>query len=127
MRKFALFLLTGGIAASLNWSSRFAFSLWMPYEYAVVCAFFVGLISGFVLMRWYVFEGKEKPVIPQVSKYIVVNLFALAQTLVISVCLVKWGLPAIGIYENTEALAHLVGVLFPVITSFFGHRFLTFR
>jgi VIT1/CCC1 family predicted Fe2+/Mn2+ transporter len=26
-----------------------------------------------------------------------------------------------------EALAHLVGVLVPVVTSYFGHKFLTFR
>ena len=98
----------------------------MPFEFAVVAAFFVGLTSGFLLMRLYVFDGKEKPVVPQASKYAFINLLALAQTLIISVLLARWLLPIWGV-ESAEASAHLVGVLVPVVTSYFGHRFLTFR
>ena len=127
MRQFLLFLLSGGFAAFLNWASRFLFSLWMPFEFAVVAAFFVGLISGFLLMRLYVFDGKEKPVMPQASKYAFINMLALAQTLIISVLLARWLLPIWGVVESAEASAHLVGVLVPVVTSYFGHRFLTFR
>lgn len=127
MRQFLLFLLSGGSAASLNWASRFLFSLWMPFEFAVVAAFFVGLISGFMMMRLYVFDGKEKPVMPQASKYALINMFALAQTLIISVVLARWALPALGVVDHAEALAHLVGVLVPVVTSYFGHKYLTFR
>lgn len=29
-RHFLLFLLTGGIAAAVNWGSRIAYNLWMP-------------------------------------------------------------------------------------------------
>ena len=49
------------------------------------------------------------------------------QTLIVSVLLARWGLPAVGLVDNAEALAHLIGVLVPVVTSYFGHKFLTFR
>jgi putative flippase GtrA len=126
-RQFLYFILSGGLAAGLNWGSRFLFSLVVPFEIAVVLAFFVGLLSGFVLMRFFVFDGRGKPIAPQASKYVLVNLFALLQTLLISLLLARWALPAFGINDYAEGLGHLVGVLVPVITSYFGHKFLTFR
>lgn len=126
-REFVLFLLSGGIAAALNWGSRFLFSLWVPFEAAVVLAFMVGLLSGFVMMRVVAFKGTRKPVVPQLGRYLLVNAAALVQTLVISVVLTRWALPSIGIHEHAEALGHLVGVLFPVVTSYFAHRSFTFK
>jgi putative flippase GtrA len=126
-RQFALFLLSGGIAAAMNWGSRFVFSRWMPFELAVVFAFMVGLVTGFVLMRAFVFAGAGRPVLPQASRYLVVNAAALAQTWLVSVLMARWALPAIGIREQAQAVGHLVGVLFPVVTSYFAHRMYTFR
>jgi putative flippase GtrA len=126
-REFALFLLSGGLAAALNWGSRFVFSLWVPFEVAVVLAFGVGLASGFVMMRIVAFKGAGKPVMPQFGRYLLVNAAALVQTFVISVALTRWALPAIGIHEHAEAIGHLVGVLFPVVTSYLAHRSFTFK
>jgi putative flippase GtrA len=126
-KQFAFFLISGAVAAGLNWGSRFLFSEFVRFEVAVVLAFLVGLLSGFMMMRVFVFSGAGKPIVPQVGKYVAVNLFALAQTLVISLLLARWLLPSFGIVEHAEALAHLVGVLVPVVTSYFGHKFFTFR
>lgn len=128
-RQFLLFLLTGGAAAALNWGSRFLFALLMPFEAAVVAAFMVGLLSGFVLMRSLVFEGGGKPVLPQFGRYVLVNLAALMQTVLISAVLARWGLVGVaGLGQaEREALAHLAGVLVPVVTSYFGHKLATFR
>jgi putative flippase GtrA len=41
--------------------------------------------------------------------------------------LVHWVIPAFGVVNHAEAIAHLVGVLVPAVTSYFGHRMLTFR
>lgn len=126
-KQFLCFLLSGGVAAGLNLGSRFLFSQVFNFEVAVVLAFFVGLVSGFVLMRFFVFDGGGKPVVSQAGKYVAVNLFALLQTFLISLFFARWALPAVGITDNAEALGHLVGVLVPVVTSYFGHKFLTFR
>lgn len=127
MRQFVRFLLCGGLAAGLNWASRFLFSIWLPFEYAVMAAFFVGLISGYLLMRLYVFETKQEAGLLQISKYVAVNMLALVQTLIISVVLLRWVLPALGVFNQADAIAHLIGVLTPVVTSYFGHKFITFR
>ena len=126
-RQFLLFLVSGGIAAALNWGSRFLFSRWMSFEWAVICAYGVGLVTGFVLMRTLAFEGRGKPPLPQAGRYLLVNAAALAQTWVVSVVLARWALPALGVTTHAEAIGHLVGVLFPVFTSYIAHRKYTFR
>lgn len=127
VKQFAYFIFSGGVAAGLNWGSRFFFSEFFRFEVAVVLAFIVGLLSGFILMRLYVFSGSAKSIASQFGKYITVNLFALLQTLVISLVLARWVLPSFGVTRNAEAIAHLIGVLVPVVTSYFGHKLFTFR
>ena len=125
--QFVRFLFAGGIAAGANYGSRFLFSRWVGYEQAIVLAYLVGMFVAFTLMRGHVFEAKGKALAPQVSKFVAVNVLAALQTLIISVVLARWVFPDMGVVENAEALAHLVGVLVPVVTSYFGHKFLTFR
>jgi putative flippase GtrA len=127
MKQFWRFLLAGGIAAAANYGARFVFSLWFRYEWAIVLAFFVGLTVGFLLMRSYVFDAQGKALGPQIVKYGVVNLVALAQTLIVSLVLARWLLPAMGFHSQAEAIGHLAGVLVPIATSYFGHRLATFR
>jgi putative flippase GtrA len=126
-RRFGLFVVAGGIAAAANYGSRFGFSLWFSYPVAIICAYLVGMAVAFVLMRHYVFDGGGKALGPQVVKFALINLLAVLQTLVVSLLLARWLLPAIGISEHVEAIAHAVGVAVPVITSYFGHRKATFR
>jgi putative flippase GtrA len=127
MKQFIAYLTVGATAAILNWSSRFLFSIWLNYTLAIVCAFFVGLISGFVLMRWLVFDGTRKSAVLQAPMYLIVNAFALLQTLAVSLILAKWVIPDLGYSMNPEGPAHLVGVLVPAFTSYFGHKYFTFK
>ena len=125
--QFLRYLAAGGVAAAANYLSRFAFSAWFTFETAVVLAFFVGLATGFVLMRQFVFDGAGKPVAPQAAKYVMVNLVALVLTVGVSSLLARWLLPALGVDRHVEAIAHAFGVAVPVLTSYFGHRMATFR
>ena len=128
MRKqFWRFLFAGGAAAASNFGSRFLFSLWVRYEWAIVLAFLVGLTVGFVLMRGYVFNAADKPFGPQAAIFVAVNLLALLQTLLVSVALDRWVLPFLGLVSHAEAVAHLFGVSVPLVTSYFGHRMASFK
>lgn len=126
-REVVLFLLSGGIAAALNWGSRFLFSLWVPFPVAVVLASMVGIATGFVLMRTFAFRAGGRPFLPQSVRYVLVNIGSLAQTFIVSLLMARWVLPAVGVHEQAEAIGHLAGVLFPAVTSYFAHRSYTFR
>lgn len=125
--EFLRFLIAGGVAAGANFGSRFIFSMFLDYGLAVFFAYLVGMSVAFLLMREGVFNAASNSLAQQVGKFVGVNLIAVLQTLIISLVLARWMLPSFGIIEHAEALAHLAGVLVPVVTSYFGHKFLTFR
>lgn len=121
------FLFAGGIAAAANIGSRFIFSLWFSYSAAIVLAYLVGMTVAFLLMRVFVFDAGDKSAGPQVLKFVAVNALAVLQTLAISLLLARWIFPAMGFVAHAEAMAHFAGVLIPVVTSYFGHRYATFK
>lgn len=125
---FLRFLVVGGFAAAANFGSRFVFSLGVSYETAVTLAWCVGITTAFTLSRLYVFEGaRHGSVWRQFAGFTLVNLFALLQTLAVSLGLLHWGLPALGIERHAEAIAHAFGIVVPIFTSYFGHKHLSFR
>ncbi len=125
--RFVRFLGAGAAAAVANFGSRFLFSMWLSYEWAIVCAFGVGLFAGFILMRHYVFDAKGRPIGRQIATYLAVNALALVQTLIVSLVLARWVLPAIDAREHAEAVAHAFGVAVPIVSSYILHRVATFR
>jgi putative flippase GtrA len=126
-RQFLRYLLAGGTAAAANILSRIAFSRFMGLEAAVVLAYCVGMVVAFVLMRAHVFAPSGAPLRRQVAGFLLVNVAAVLQTLVITIVLARWALPALGVERGVEEVAHVIGVGAPAITSYFGHKHGSFR
>jgi putative flippase GtrA len=127
VRRFLRFLVAGGVAAGLNFGSRFILSIWFEYEIAVTISYVIGMCSGFVLMRIFVFDGRSRRIENQAAIFFLVNVVAFLQTLVVSVGLARWILPSLGFHYGLEGVAHFFGVLTPIVTSYFGHKLLTFK
>jgi putative flippase GtrA len=121
------FVIAGGIAALANFGSRIAFSLVLGYALAIVCAYLLGMAVAFVLNRRYVFPPGSNPLAAQIAWFVVFNALALAQTLVVSLLLARYALPALGWDWYAHEIAHAVGVAVPIVTSYFGHKHVTFR
>jgi putative flippase GtrA len=121
------YLASGGLAAAANFGSRFVFSRWLPYEAAIVGAYGVGMVTAFVLMRRFAFQPTTTNTRSQVLGFCLVNLAAVLQTVAVSSLLDRWVLPALAVPGNHEAISHAVGVVVPVLTSWFGHRHVSFR
>jgi putative flippase GtrA len=125
--RFAKFVVAGGIAAAANVGSRMLFSLWLPYVPAIVLAYCVGMVTAFSLNRLFVFEPGVLTWRVQAFRFLVVNLAAVAQTVAVSLLFAKVILPAMGIQAHAELIAHGIGVIVPIFTSYLGHRHFTFR
>lgn len=126
-QRFLKFLLVSSVAAAANVGSRVVFNFWMGYVPAILLAFCVGLTTAFILNRLFVFRETVNPLHHQAFWFTVVNLAAVLQTLAVSLLLARWMFPAIGFRWHGETVAHAFGVAFPVITSFIGHKHLSFR
>lgn len=125
--QFVPYLLSGGLASLANYGSRFVFSVWVPFEVAVVLAYMVGMCTAFLLMRRFAFRGGTRPAASQAMWFALINALAVAQTVAVSSAMLRLVLPALGVHAYAEALAHAAGVAAPVISSYFGHKWLTFR
>ncbi len=125
--QFIRFILVGAIAAVANIASRVFFSQFASFEYAVAIAFPVGLIVAFVLSRHFVFDDSDSRIEDQIARFIIVNLIALVQIWIISVGLLDYIFPLIRFTWRPELVAHTIGVLSPVVTSYLGHKHFTFR
>jgi putative flippase GtrA len=125
--QFVRFLMVGGFAATLNFGSRIVLSHWLPFAAAVVLAYLIGLITAFLLNRRFVFTEATNRLHHQMFWFVVVNALALAQTLLVSLMFLRYVLPAFGITWHAEEIAHAFGVVTPIVTSFLGHKHLSFR
>jgi putative flippase GtrA len=126
-RQFILFLISGGIAALLNFGSRIIYSFWWGFSTAVILAYITGMVVAFILARIFVFGGGTQTTYRSATLFVLVNLVAVAQTWAISVGLAYYLLPLLGIRLFVPEIAHGVGVIFPVFTSYIGHKHLSFR
>lgn len=126
-RQFLLFLLTGGFAAIVNFCSRVVYSLWLDYSSAIVLAYLSGMVTAFVLARMFVFQGGRQSIQHSALFFVLVNLLAVLQTWLISFGLAYYFLPWMGVESFREEIAHAVGVMVPVFTSYIGHKHLSFR
>jgi putative flippase GtrA len=126
-RQFLLFLLASGTAALANFGSRILLGTVMPYVPSIVLAYLVGMCTAFVLNRAFVFRDARTHLRHQAFWFIAVNVAAVLQTVLVSLLLARWLLPAMGVHWHVETLAHAVGVVVPVFSSYFGHRHITFR
>ena len=120
------YLALGGTAAAVNWGSRFAWNLIMPFAWAVIAAYVTGMVVAFVLFRAFVFPDSPTPLGRQIRNFVLVNMVGISLTWLLSVLLVERLFPAIGFAFHAEAVGHAIAIAAPTVTSWFGHRYLTF-
>lgn len=124
--EFFRFLTTGGIAAAINLGSRYALNALVSFEVAVIVAYLIGMTTAYAMARIFVFSASGRPVGSEFQRFAIVNIFALVLVWAISVGLARYLFPAIKFTWHAEDIAHIIGVLAPAVTSYFGHRAYTF-
>ena len=126
-RQFVVFLVTGGLAAAVNFGSRIVYNQWVNFSVAVVLAYLTGMVTAFVLARCFVFTESSQSMQRSALWFVVVNIVAVIQTWVISMLLAYYLLPRMGFTRFIPEIAHAVGVVVPVFTSYLGHKRFSFK
>ncbi len=124
--RFARFLITGGVAAGVNVVSRYFLSMAMEYRWAVIVAYLCGMTTAWVLSRLFVFEETGRSRTAEYARFGLVNVVAAAQVWVVSVGLAEYVFPELGFDWHPEDVAHVIGVVIPVFTSYLGHKHFSF-
>jgi putative flippase GtrA len=124
--QIALFVLFGSVAAVVNVLSRIVLSLEIPFEAAIVLAYACGMTTAYALNKAFVFAPSGRSIRDEYFRFTLVNLVAVIQVWIISVCLVRVFFPWIGFTWHAETVSHVIGVMVPVFTSYFGHKHVSF-
>jgi putative flippase GtrA len=124
--EFLRFLIAGGIAALVNIASRVLLDMVMAYEIAIVVAYAIGMTCAFLLNRRYVFPPSRFRPHQEYARFAFVNLLAVVQVWIVSVGLARYIFPGLGFDWHAETVAHVIGVMVPVLTSYLGHRHFSF-
>jgi putative flippase GtrA len=126
-RQFGRFLLAGGFAAIVNWLSRFAFNLVMSYALAIAAAYALGMAVAFVLNKQYVFPYGRRPLVAEMSFFVLFNVAAFPFVWVAAYVLGQLVLPQFLPRQLALALGHGCAVALPAFVNFVLHKSITFR
>lgn len=126
-REFIYFLITGGIAATANFLSRIYLNELYSFSLSVILAYLIGMVTAFVLARIFVFKKSSQSLGRSVLIFCLVNTLALAQTWLISMGFNFYILPSLGIRHFVPEISSAIGILFPVFTSYLGHKYWSFK
>ena len=125
--RLLLFVLVGGCAALVNVLSRIVIDTATSYEIAIILAYLIGMTVAFSLNRALVFEARSASWRGQYLRFGIVNAVSALQVLAVSLLFSKLVFPAAGMRYHPEMLAHIIGVVSPVLTSYYLHKHFTFR
>jgi putative flippase GtrA len=126
-KQFILFLVTGGTAALVNFGTRIIYNHWVSFSVAIVLAYLTGMMIAFFLARRLVFKQSQQSLARSAFFFCAVNVLAVFQTWLISMGLAFYVLPYWGFTRFVSEIAHAVGVVVPVFTSYLGHKYFSFR
>lgn len=126
-KQFISFLVAGGFAAVVNFGSRFFYNEFVSFGNAVLLAYITGMITAFVLTKLFVFEKSTHSTKTEFYYFTLVNIVAIIQTYIISVGLAEYIFPIMSFEFYPKAVANAIGIIFPVFTSFVGHKKFSFR
>ena len=125
--QFARFLAVGGIALVVHWLSRFAFNVFMPYAWAIVFAYLVGILVAFTLNKIYVFPYSRHSLNFEMSFFFLVNIAAFPIVWAVAYMLGEWLLVRYLSPQVALAVAHGFAITLPVLVNYALHKLVTFR
>lgn len=125
--EFIQFLLVGGFAAGVNFLCRIGLNEFMSFRWAVFIAYLFGMLTAFLLSKYFVFEKSGKHHLHELRDFTLVNILAVIQVWLISVGLAEHLFPLVNYTFYANEVAHLIGLMIPAITSYFGHKYFSFK
>tara|TARA_A100000164_G_C21771577_1_gene706535 strand:- start:222 stop:623 length:402 start_codon:yes stop_codon:yes gene_type:complete len=126
-KQFLIFVLTGGIAALSNILSRLGLSKILQFELAIIIAYLIGMFIAYILAKKFVFFNSKKSIKSSLVGFTLINLLAIMQTWLVSIGIKAFLINFVESIFITELVAHTSGVIVPVFTSFFGHKYISFN
>jgi len=125
--RYLRFVVAAGLSVPVNLGSRVIFSLWIPFEWALIASHLCGMFTAYMLTKVFVFERSGSPAHVELTRFAGVNVVSVTITWIVAVGLARFVFPRLGVHEYPLLIAHLAGLAVASVASFFGHRDFSFR
>jgi len=125
-RQFLGFLAVGGFSAFLHWAARIVLNIWIPFSWAVVAAYAIGMSTAFCLYSIYIFPKSSKQKHLQARDFIIVNLAFFPIVWGASLAL-DYSFKQLGMVNFRHELSHAIAVVLPTIATFLIYKFFAFK
>jgi len=126
-QQFLHFLIAGSIAAGVNFSIGFLLSGLLPIYGDIVVGYLAGMLTAFFLFERKVFGEHGESRRKSVKMFILVNILGLLQTWLVFALLKDYLFPQMDYDFYAAETARAVAIIIPMFSSFFGHKFFTFK
>jgi putative flippase GtrA len=126
-KEFVKFFFAGAFSALVNFSSRFFYNQYLSFSNAVILAYITGMIVAFILFKLFVFNKSKHTIKKEILYFTLVNIIAIIQTYLISIYFAEYLFPSFHFKFYPETIAHTIGIVFPIFTSFIGHKYFSFK
>jgi putative flippase GtrA len=124
--RFLAFAGAGGFAALVNFTSRILLNTIVSFRVAVVLAYLCGMVTAYILNKLMVFAPSHRKTSEEFIRFSLVNVVAVVQVWAISVGLGEYVFPRMGMTFHPLEVAHGIGVIVPIFTSYLGHKHFSF-
>ncbi len=122
------YFLLAGVAASVNFTSRFIYDLFLDFRYSVVFAYSSGMLVSFVLSKRYIFSVRESGrTHTEFIKFTLTATVGLIVTCFVSVGMLGFIHSRTHLHEGEKVISHICGIGAGFIANYFGHKFFSFR
>jgi putative flippase GtrA len=127
-RELARFILTGISATVVNISALWLALHFMPYEMALVPGILAGMTISFTLSKLFAFKKRSwSQVTSEAARFLIVYAIGSTTCWIVAVVVRIIALER-GILPQVAAIGSaLIGAATMLVTSYFGHRFYTYR
>lgn len=126
-RQFFSFILAGGIAGIVNFLSRIFYNQYINFSSSIIFAYITGMITAFTLSKKFVFKDSKQTMHNSIIYFIAINILAISQTYFLSILIACYIFPFLEIDYMKNEISHSIGIVFPIFTSYFGHKHFSFK
>jgi putative flippase GtrA len=124
-KQFFKYIVCGGLSSLVHVIARLILSNYMDYGWAVFTSYFIGMPVALILYRYFVFNGREGRAARQFFLFSITYFGFLPVTWMLSVAAER-PLEELFPRDRAQLMAHLVGVVGPVVLNFAYNKFITF-
>lgn len=124
------FLISGGIAALVNFCSRFFFQLFFTYTLSIALSFSLGSVISFLLNKNFTFRSYDEKTAVQLVKFMLATVFGvILATFIVFIQITLFGFLGITFIteKEMELIVHIITIGIITIYSYLVMKYFAFK